>query len=1199
MAVAACCLVISPAGGQPAPRPAQAPQAAPTPQAAPAPQAAPSQRPAATQAQRAAPAPAPVGTTSQPATPAVEVKAEVSANIANGYARMVFSFDHQVPTDVKINGGVVVVSFSKPVSLQINALPSQLAGYVNAVRRDPDGRSVRLALAQRVTVNSMEAGERLFVDMLPDSWRGPPPGLPTEVVEELTRRARDAERRAQVAETARAARALPPVVVRVGNHPTFTRFVFALPEPVGVGLDRVADTLTIRIAKPFTSDLRQAREALPSFVSEIEADTSPAELTFKLIVSPQADVRAFREDNSYVLDLSMRGAAPVTAPGPRSDSRVPSAAPPVTSLPGTQVTTPAGIPAPPPAQPRLAANRSQQSEAPAQPGQPAQPQRSPRMEPAASRPAEPAPAAARPQEGPVVVQARRAGDTIRILVPFSMDTPGAVFQRADTLWLVFDARQAIDLSGLQSGSTGEFTSIDASRSREGTAIRIGLDRQSLASTSRDGMAWIITLADNLLEPPRPVLLERANDAGDKLVASLDFANAGTVHRLSDPLAGDDLIVVTGAGPARAFIRNYEMVEFHALAGSHGLVFQPMVDDLQVTIAGDRVNVGRPQGLVALTAGNARQHSAVRPVRRARSIGFDPELWAADAAAPFRARESELIANAAAVHETQRTAKRLDLVRFYMAQDRWPEAKSVIDTILRQDRRVAEDGSIHGLRSVVSVMMRRPQDALRDLTHSAMATSPDAPLWRGTALALDGRARDAHEAFESAEAPITTLPPLLARFMLIQAIGVALDVGAIDRAEARLNELQEVGVPPDGEQQYALLRGRVLEARGSDREALIAYARAANGHDEPVRADAEQRRLATRYRMGEIDRKAAAEELEIRSFAWRGDDVEARTLAMLARVYGEMGRFREAFATTRNAMKLFPRSEAVRGVQDDVTHHFEALFLDGNADRMKPIDALALYYDFREMTPQGRRGDEIIRRLADRLAGMDLLDQAASLLQHQVDRRLTGAARAQVATKLALFHLMNRKPAAALQSLRTTRIADLPEELRMQRYLLEARALADSGRPDQGLELLDDVRTPEGEILRADIMWSAQRYRDSAEQSEKWLGTRRAGAPLTEEERRHILRAAIGYALSDEPIGLDRLRTRWTEFMAKSPDERSFAVVTAPIEARGVEYREIAKSIADRDTLDAFLKTYRERYPTEVPAPQRAPTTQAAGGATQG
>jgi len=47
---------------------------------------------------------------------------------------------------------------------------------------------------------------------------------------------------------------------------------------------------------------------------------------------------------------------------------------------------------------------------------------------------------------------------------------------------------------------------------------------------------------------------------------------------------------------------------------------------------------------------------------------------------------------------------------------------------------------------------------------------------------------------------------------------------------------------------------------------------------------------------------------------------------------------------------------------------------------------------------------------------------------------------------------------------------------------------------------------------------------------------------------------------------------------------------SPIEARGVEYREIARSIADRDTLDGFLKNYRERYPSESPG-ATVPATQ--------
>ena len=67
----------------------------------------------------------------------------------------------------------------------------------------------------------------------------------------------------------------------------------------------------------------------------------------------------------------------------------------------------------------------------------------------------------------------------------------------------------------------------------------------------------------------------------------------------------------------------------------------------------------------------------------------------------------------------------------------------------------------------------------------------------------------------------------------------------------------------------------------------------------------------------------------------------------------------------------------RRIQDEAAATFDSLFLAGKGDALPAIDALALFYDFRELTPIGRRGDEMIRRLADRLVSVDLLDQAAS------------------------------------------------------------------------------------------------------------------------------------------------------------------------------------------------------------------------------
>ena len=65
----------------------------------------------------------------------------------------------------------------------------------------------------------------------------------------------------------------------------------------------------------------------------------------------------------------------------------------------------------------------------------------------------------------------------------------------------------------------------------------------------------------------------------------------------------------------------------------------------------------------------------------------------------------------------------------------------------------------------------------------------------------------------------------------------------------------------------------------------------------------------------------------------------------------------------------------------------------------PLTALALYDEYRELTPAGSEGDEMIGRLADRLVGVDLLDRAVALLDHQIKFRLKGEKRVEVRTKL--------------------------------------------------------------------------------------------------------------------------------------------------------------------------------------------------------
>jgi hypothetical protein len=282
----------------------------------------------------------------------------------------------------------------------------------------------------------------------------------------------------------------------------------------------------------------------------------------------------------------------------------------------------------------------------------------------------------------------------------------------------------------------------------------------------------------------------------------------------------------------------------------------------------------------------------------------------------------------------------------------------------------------------------------------------------------------------------------------------------------------------------------------------------------------------------------------------------------------------------------------RRVQDEAAAAFDLLFLGGKGDSMPAIEALSLFYDFRDLTPVGRRGDEMIRKLADRLVSVDLLDQAGELLQHQVENRLQGAARSQVAVRLAIIYLMARKPDRAILVLRATRTADLPNELRNQRLLIEARAQSEIGRPDSALEMVANLAGPEVERLRADILWKARRWREAGEQMEKMYGERwREFAPLSSTERSDVMRAAIAYALGEDMIGLDRFRTKYAPKMAEGPDRRSFEVVTAPFNTSAPEFGDVARIVAATDTLEGFLRDIRARFPeTSAPAPaaQQAP-----------
>jgi len=1165
------------------------------------------------------------------------IKGEVKAIADGGFVRLLFHFDQAVESNVRVSGAIIVITFKKPVAVAVEKLSSGASGFISVARRDPDGGAIRIALAHKVKVNSIAAAERLYVDLLPDNWNGPTPGLPQEVIDELVRRAREAESQLHQQKIADKQKKPPLVRVKVAAQPTFIRFIFTMPGTVNVVPERADGRVTLNFDQPINWDLADAKASLPPTLKSIESevDFETVAVVFTLNGTPQ--VRTFREERSIIVDIGLDGAAkPKPTEGSAKQPAVaessPAIAPPQTA-PAKDATPPAELkpsapaaallaeakptqapqtakeqpkPVENPVPPREAqapaplaeANASSDAAAVAPASVPAaaSPAPTPPADAAASvpapappveiaRPSQRAPTAdaERPPPNPnavVVASVQQSGETMRIEFPFAAATPAAVFQRADALWLVFDTPTQIDLTAIQADNDNGVREVLFERAKDGAAtIRFKLTRPRMSSIVGDGPTWTVTIADTMTASTKPLTVARSIVGKNRASLAIPFDDPRAIHDVTDPDIGDRLLIVTALGPARGFLKAQDFVELRALPSTHGVVVQPLADDITAELGADKVSISRPAGLSLSATALGQQPLATN----FRAYTFDTQLWGYDRDAPFNARQAELIRLAAAAPVSKRRHARLNLARFYLAKDMAPEAKAVLDVALSDQHSDDVTGSV--LTAVADVMLDRPEEALKVLAKPQVGNQQDAPVWRAIALARQGKWADAQKIFKTISAAIAALPIELQRMAMKEALRSAIEVRDFNSATRVVNEIETVGVTPDLEPTINVLVGRLYEGLGRNEDALSSYRAAATSGNRRAAAQGRLREIALTFATGGMGRKDVINDLETLTTVWRGDETETEGLKLLAHLYTEDSRYRDAFHVMRTALLAHPNSDLTRKIQDEAAVTFESLFLGGKGEALPPIEALGLFYDFRELTPIGRRGDEMIRRLADRLVSVDLLDQAAELLQHQVDHRLQGAARAQVATRLAVVYLLNRKPDRALATLQKTRAADLSNDLRDQRLLIEARAMSNLGRHEVALELITNINSREAMRLRSDVLWAARRWRDAGEQIELLYGNRwREFAPLNDTERSDILRAAICYALSEESIGVARLREKYEAKFSEGADRRAFEVVTAPIGASGSEFQDIAKKVASVDTLDAFLRDLSARYPEASAAP---------------
>ncbi len=1200
--------------------------------------------------------------------------ATVSYQSGPDFGRMVLTFPNLnllPPHKVTSDSGVLVIQFDQPVSLNAEAAVTRLANYVLIVRTDPDGLGVRMALARSVKINVMEAGPQLFVDFLPGTWKGEPPRLPDEVVTALAKKADDMAKAAEAAQRMIAETEKPiRVDVSAARAPTFSRLTFKWNVPFDVDFRRTDLGVDLRFNRMAMPDLSAIHSDPPPFVNDITAEQGDQGLVVHVLANNVADVRAYKDGDSYVVDVRgpdnpgamtpldralqaavsplpavpagatqavssgghdapQKGAEHTAVDQTPADAHATPAAEHAVPVASSTAGEPAAHDAVPSAEVAAAGhgapNSSHEAVVPADGAAPAHGATAPEV--VAASPAHtteagqipqsnaqtehaPEAAPAKPEivsaadkphadvaelpenavaralvDGVIRVESERVGQAVHITFPYKKEVGAALFMRDNTLWMVFDDASPIDAATLQDAFVGFARSIEPTTVDGAQLIRIEMTDRYVSTMSPDGPKWVVTIGEMVTDPTRPLSIGRQVHPDGSKSLDIPFGPVSRIHKLSDPRSEDSVIVVTGKGQARGLIKPHSFTELDALASIHGLALLPKVDDLAVTSDGILVSVSRPGGLAVSTLAEEKKATLFdlpgalgsSMARKEAVIDF-ADARNADAASYRDSRQKLMTEITQARDMPERVNLWYKAATLALAEGLGPETTGILDLVGKLAPEETAAGRMAALRAGGEYFTYRPDQTLKLLDRRDFDDSADASVWKAMALSDLGRHEDATAEFAKGDSVIGAFPPAIQRRYALSHIASAIDLKDYTTARDLLARLDPSSLSPNERARLDLLNALARDAAGHAMDAVALLSNIVREDQGPIAAEATYRLVQLQRREGLITLDQGIDRLEQLAVAWRGDELELKTLRLLGQYSIERGNYRRAFEVMRVAEQVNPNSGTSRQMTEEMQSAFSQVFLDKKSSDLSPVQALSLYYDYRELTPSGRRGDAMVRKLADRLVDVDLLPQAASLLEYQVKNRLRGAARAQVAADLALVYLLDHRPDKALFTLSTTRQASLPIAIERQRRTVEAKAMAESGNPDGALEVLQPLDGTEIGRLKADILWSADRYADAGTAYEKMLGGRWTDSmPLSDSEQLAVLKAGISYTLAGDRMSVDRLRSKYTEKMAPTANGSAFDAVTGPIVASGSDFQTIVKSIADADTMKNFLADYRKRY----------------------
>jgi len=828
----------------------------------------------------------------------------------------------------------------------------------------------------------------------------------------------------------------------------------------------------------------------------------------------------------------------------------------------------------------------------------------------------PLPILAAEDSGIVTARYERAGAGVNLEFPLGHAVPAAIFLRGSYLWVVFSEHKEMKIPSFAPDEY--FAGFEQVLSLDSTIIRLKFADASSEAGAKfsigfaDGV-WHISADKSAAAASAKNPIQVKTDNGKIFIP---VQKTGEPIKINDPEAGDAITIVPVTEPGYAMPQTRKFIDITLEETLQGVVMSNFSDSADTKVTSEGVEVTSSRGLQI-------------------SMAKDDSATGEQSLLPFSYKLSgNLIADREALDtqitilpEKEKTAERFDLAKLYFSNGFYQDALGVLNLIKTYDPDFAATEKFKTIYGATNYLMRRYTEALKifeklEVESSASPHLAEIKLWRWAAnlrLGDDTKSADwqqeissdkdfvklheqfgksTEDVFPGALKFVHQYPDNIKNDFYLMAAREKTAKGDYDTAADYLDVVAKSNPSMEAKDSGNFLRGAIAEKRDEFADAEALWRKLGENID-----DRKNRVRATLYLINleisqsKITKVDAVKKLEPLTVIWRGDQVELELLNYLGQLYYAEKQYLKAFEAWKTLVTNFPNTGEAVAVATKMQDDFISLFDGGEAYSMQPIDSLSLFFEFRELTPLGEKGDRIIRKLADHFIEADLLDSAATLLAHQIRYRASGDEKLDLVEKLVDVDISNKKPQDALDVLDATDKEKMTSERKEKRKYLRAEVLENMGKIDEALLLLKGDNSPKAQDIRGDIFWTNRDWGKLIDLLEPQFLLVIKQHPLSESDTMKAIRLAFAYAFSNESERLQQFAKDYSQLIANADDKKLFDYLSKEEDKLD---RENVEETARLDDISSYLAEYNKRHapvkpePAAATPPTPAPSTQTGG-----